>query len=583
MIELDQVEEFTSTDCSDGDSNDVASLEQTKLARVFLLVRGGKCEQALEILEESPSLWHKPEAEGYTLLHWGSLFGHVQFVSQGLAKGATVDAVASNGQTPFMWSVIRGHIPAARLLLDAKASLRLKDSVGATPLTLAVQHERHTTILLLMAISSPEELLADVDEKGCTPLHWAAYKGDATSIRLLEYFNVDFSVVDKSGMTPLHRAVQAGQNKVWEVLLDKGVNPHHRDLEGKTCLDLAAETNPNSQRTLRRLLKNKGMTSPALVKDQDLESGSSSRQWKNNHDHINEELAAFRGKVAHNLPATCWLVCVSLAVFEYLVEMRTLCWTTRPNIAMCFELGVIASLCLFFFVANVDPGKVPPRVRTTSAVEEFMNGLRAYTPGDSNAVLPDMNRLCTSTWIIKGLRTKYCTKTGACVDEFDHFCGWLNVAIGRGNHRPFVVLAVVEPLTQLCHFVLCFACAGNFVSRDTFWEWIKGLALEFPLLVVVILVHGLTMPGVVCLCLHQLRLVAVNMTTNEMMNAYRYPHFWVEKTTPGRANGAKVFRNPFSKGNLIKNCLDFWWWRSRSATWPAPEKGTRCKECDNCG
>ncbi|CAE7347564.1 unnamed protein product [Symbiodinium natans] len=39
-----------------------------------------------------------------------------------------------------MWAVLRGHVSVARQLLDNKASIACKDSLGATPLTIAVQH-----------------------------------------------------------------------------------------------------------------------------------------------------------------------------------------------------------------------------------------------------------------------------------------------------------------------------------------------------------------------------------------------------------------------------------------------------------
>merc|ERR1719396_173489 len=59
-------------------------------------------------------------------------------------------------------------------------------------------------------------------------------------------------------------------------------------------------------------------------------------------------------------------------------------------------------------------------------------------------VIVDLSRLCTTTWVLKGLRSKYCTQTGAVIDEFDHYCIWLNCAIGKNNHRPFICLALAE-------------------------------------------------------------------------------------------------------------------------------------------
>merc|ERR1719235_127189 len=86
----------------------------------------------------------------------------------------------------------------------------------------------------------------------------------------------------------------------------------------------------------------------------------------------------------------------------------------------------------------------------------------------------------------------------------------------------------------------------------------------FPLMSLIMLVHFVTAPWVCMLLVHQLRLVATNLTTNEMMNMGResYHHFWEP------VGGSNRIRNPFNKGGTVKNCLDFWWYRTRSEFGP---------------
>ena len=50
----------------------------------------------------------------------------------------------------------------------------------------------------------------------------------------------------------------------------------------------------------------------------------------------------------------------------------------------------------------------------------------------------DADRICTTCWVVRDLRTKHCTVSDGCVSEFDHYCGWLGNAIGRDNHRWFI-------------------------------------------------------------------------------------------------------------------------------------------------
>merc|ERR1712100_913629 len=125
---------------------------------------------------------------------------------------------------------------------------------------------------------------------------------------------------------------------------------------------------------------------------------------------------------------------------------------------------------------------------------------------DANGRRLSFGRLCTTTFVMKGLRTKYCTRTGACVEEFDHFCGWLNVAIGKGNHRPFMVLAVVESATQIIHLYLLFSIAFHLVTYERIGQWLWDMLMSYPMAIMMMALQIFTAPGTVCLALNQLRL-----------------------------------------------------------------------------
>ena len=57
------------------------------------------------------------------------------------------------------------------------------------------------------------------DNDGRTPLHWAAYKGFADSIRLLLVLDARFTLPDKEGCTPLHWGAIKGNGEACTVLL----------------------------------------------------------------------------------------------------------------------------------------------------------------------------------------------------------------------------------------------------------------------------------------------------------------------------------------------------------------------------
>jgi len=538
---------------------------------VFTLARAGDFDKVLELLETSPELWHKVDDDSHTLIHWGALAGNFSFMQKGLSAGVAVDAKSTNGQTALMWAVIRGHIDACRVLLQARANPRAQDSLLATPLILATQYGQHGCIFLLCQRVPSEKLLEDVDVNGCSALHWAAYKCDGTTIRLFGYFDLDFGTVDNDGMTLLHRMAQGrkGNRDLTEFLLDKKVDPMRRDKEGRTPLGMAEEnTDMNFAYLLRVFMRKYGYkpediaAATTIVKNgeddvRDIEA-SPRRQVP---AKLKEDKAFKSDKLMHYMAPCFWLVSVSIATLQYINDLRSASWEAAPMVALAFEIGIPLSLVLFFHTATANPGKVPPRIKSASGVEDLMRALDTVPLGDGDNI--QFSRLCTTTWVLKGLRTKYCTASEACIEEFDHFCGWLNCAIGRGNQRQFILLALVEVLSQYCHIYLLIRIGLYSMPYETFWQWFTTTVMAYPLLALMLFLQGVTAPMITMLLLNHLRMLAINMTTNELINVRRYDHFWEMRGEPPR----KVFVNPFSKGTMFKNCLDFWWKRKRGTTY----------------
>merc|ERR1712194_49658 len=154
------------------------------------------------------------------------------------------------------------------------------------------------------------------------------------------------------------------------------------------------------------------------------------------------------------------------------------------------------------------------------------------------------------TWVLKDLRTKYCRQTHTCIKEFDHYCIWLNRTIGRGNHRQFVVHTTIEVLTQLCHLYLILTILRPAPEKFTFQMGNMIMA------------HVFTAPWMLMLVIQQLLNIGSNLTLNEKINLARYKHFWRDKITSDPAESPdKVYRNPFHKGSVWLNYVDFWWTR----------------------
>ncbi|KAL9849680.1 palmitoyltransferase ZDHHC13-like isoform 3-T3 [Geothlypis trichas] len=124
------------------------------------------------------------DGEGFSSIHLAVLFQHMPIISYLIAKGQSIDTAAFNGQTPLMltaqkaigpepmkfllklnpslnavdnvqkntalhWAVASGNTSAVDLLLEAGASLDIKNVKGERPLDIAYQSQNHLMVYML--------------------------------------------------------------------------------------------------------------------------------------------------------------------------------------------------------------------------------------------------------------------------------------------------------------------------------------------------------------------------------------------------------------------------------------------------
>jgi ankyrin repeat protein len=184
-------------------------------------IEQGDAENVAALLKKKPWLAKRP----YKLLHSAAGAGRTPIVRLLLEHGAdpNLDYGFANVRgpfTPLSDAVTGGYFESARLLCKYGADVEVSAGKNHDSLfhyAVAYLEPRFVKLLL--------EQKADVDkhdDRGLTPLHVAADRGDIAKARLLLDFKANVNPETKDGATPLFFAMVQGHPDFCEFLLDHG-------------------------------------------------------------------------------------------------------------------------------------------------------------------------------------------------------------------------------------------------------------------------------------------------------------------------------------------------------------------------
>ncbi|KAL5059360.1 hypothetical protein RYX36_030965 [Vicia faba] len=142
-------------------------------------------------------------------------------------------------QTALHWATVRGSVAAAGVLLENGARVEAADINGYRAVHVAAQYGQ--TVFLNHVVVKCHADFDVPDNDGRSPLHWAAYKGYADTIRLLLFRDTSQGRQDKDGCTPLHWAALRGHSEACAVLVHAGIKEELmvKDNAGFTPVQLA--------------------------------------------------------------------------------------------------------------------------------------------------------------------------------------------------------------------------------------------------------------------------------------------------------------------------------------------------------
>ncbi|XP_075511189.1 putative protein S-acyltransferase 23 [Primulina tabacum] len=526
---------------SDGNPN-----QEVDIIDVFSASAYGDFVKLRKVVENDGVSVSQPDGNGYYPLQWAALNNFADIAQYIVEHGGNVNAKDNTEQTALHWAAVRGSIAAADVLMQNGARVEAGDINGYRAVHVAAQYGQTTFLNHIIAKHHADFDVPDND--GRSPLHWAAYKGYADTIRLLLFRDACQGRQDKEGCTPLHWAALRGHVDACSVLVHAGTKEELmvKDKAGNTPLDLASD---KGHRHIAVFLSN---ARSAL-----------SKRWK-------DRVCSGKGGEVGYAPVLFSAIVVSTILFITSVLFAPNLTKVTAFVALWGWTGVslaVGSLFMFARCSSKDPGYLKTGMTTQSNASE--DPLLNIDLNDSSIWAGNWSQLCPTCKIIRPVRSKHCPTCKRCVEQFDHHCPWISNCVGKRNKRDFVVFLCMGFMTAL---------TGGMVALERIWTsvpllqtgetWIRLVLLNNPGMIAFLVMDASILISAATLLSFQSIQVARNITTNELANAIRYGYL---RGPDGR------FRNPYNHG-CWKNCSDFLihgYTNDDEVAWPSLQHPTR--------
>lgn len=144
---------------------------------VFEAAGFGDVDRLTELLNDEPSLVTSYSGDGFTALHFAAFFGRYEAAALLIERGAEVDALGRGWMTGTAMHSAASRLQSdvVRILLEAGANPKVRQSAGWTPLHAAAMNGDLTSVELLLA--SGADATATNDE-GRSVIDLATESGD---------------------------------------------------------------------------------------------------------------------------------------------------------------------------------------------------------------------------------------------------------------------------------------------------------------------------------------------------------------------------------------------------------------------
>lgn len=493
---------------------------------VFSASAYGDLDKLRKFVEEDKASLSTPDGNGYYALQWASLNNFPDVAQYIIEHGGDVNQNDNLRQTALHWAAVRGSIAVADVLLQNGGRVETADANGYRAVHVAAQYGQ-TGFLNHIGAKYRADFDA-VDNEGRSPLHWAAYKGYADTIRLLLFRDAYQVRQDREGCTPLHWAALRGNIEACTILVHAGTKQELavKDKAGFTPAQIASD---KGHRHIALFLSNA--------------QRAQSNHWK---DKIRS------GKMGDVGFAPILLSIILILMFLFINSV--IAAPNLPKVTAVVGLWgwtalslAFVSIIMFYRCSSKDPGFIK-RLGDLNKDTDSEDPLLNIDLNNSSVWTGNWSQLCPTCKIIRPVRSKHCPTCKRCIEQFDHHCPWISNCVGKRNKRDFFIFICLATSSSFLAAIIAVQRVWTAAQSLNIEEsWIRYVVVHHPGVVAFLVLDVIVFIAATTLTTAQASQIARNITTNELANAIRYGYL---RGPDGR------FRNPYNHG-CRKNCADF--------------------------
>lgn len=493
---------------------------------VFSASAYGDLDKLRKFVEEDKASLSTPDGNGYYALQWASLNNFPDVAQYIIEHGGDVNQNDNLRQTALHWAAVRGSIAVADVLLQNGGRVETADANGYRAVHVAAQYGQ-TGFLNHIGAKYRADFDA-VDNEGRSPLHWAAYKGYADTIRLLLFRDAYQVRQDREGCTPLHWAALRGNIEACTILVHAGTKQELavKDKAGFTPAQIASD---KGHRHIALFLSNA--------------QRAQSNHWK---DKIRS------GKMGDVGFAPILLSIILILMFLFINSV--IAAPNLPKVTAVVGLWgwtalslAFVSIIMFYRCSSKDPGFIK-RLGDLNKDTDSEDPLLNIDLNNSSVWTGNWSQLCPTCKIIRPVRSKHCPTCKRCIEQFDHHCPWISNCVGKRNKRDFFIFICLATSSSFLAAIIAVQRVWTAAQSLHIEEsWIRYVVVHHPGVVAFLVLDVVVFIAATTLTTAQASQIARNITTNELANAIRYGYL---RGPDGH------FRNPYNHG-CRKNCADF--------------------------